>query len=86
MGPSEDPEDTKARQLERKMSLLERRRAAEDDADDLTTDLQSVYGFGGLSMLGQPGQVNKTKSRKDKIINKLSNLPGNGPTSPADRY
>jgi hypothetical protein len=58
MGPSnsEDPEDRKARLRERRLSLLENRRAAEKTSTGLTTDLGSVYGLQSLSMFGQPGK------------------------------
>lgn len=58
MGPknSENPEDLKARLRERRLSLLENRRAAEKTSTGLTTDLGSVYGLKSLSMFGQPGK------------------------------
>lgn len=64
MGPSnsEDPEDRKARLRERRLSLLENRRAAESTATGLTTDLGSVYGLRSLSMFGQAGKMRAPKA------------------------
>ena len=55
MGPKEDPDAKKNRVREQRLSLIDRRNSAEDTAGGLTTDLQSVYGLGGLSLLGQRG-------------------------------
>jgi len=55
MGPKEDPEDKKARLLERKKSTLERRRAAQKNAGGMTSDMRSVYGLDGISMFGMAG-------------------------------
>jgi hypothetical protein len=60
--PKEDPEDKKARELERQKSLWERRRASEKSATRLTTDMQSVYGLRGLSMFGTPGTATAPKT------------------------
>lgn len=42
--PKENPADKKARLRERRMSTLERARAAEDQAGGLTADLRAIYG------------------------------------------
>ncbi len=55
MGPKEDPDDKAARLRERRMSLLEQRRAGQQTAGGLTSDLRGVYGLGGLSMFGATG-------------------------------
>lgn len=55
MGPKEDPESKKARETERRQAILERRHAAEANARGLTTDLNAVYGTGGLSLFGSKG-------------------------------
>lgn len=75
--PKEDPEDKKARQLERRKSLLERRQAAEGTAGGLTTDLRAVYGVRGMSMFGMPGldpiqtpRKNPAQQMADHIVNK----------------
>lgn len=51
----EDPEDARARQVERRQSLLERRQAAEKNAGGLTNDLRAVYGLQSLFNFGQAG-------------------------------
>lgn len=43
-GPTESEEEKRARERERRQSLLERRDAAQSDAGDLTQDLARVYG------------------------------------------
>lgn len=57
MGPQnkEDPADKAARLRERRVSLLENRRAAQETSKGLTTDVGSVYNLGALSMFGQKG-------------------------------
>ena len=55
MGPKEDPQAKKDRERERRLSLLDRRQAAEKTAGGLTSDLRSVYGLRGLSMFGKRG-------------------------------
>ncbi len=62
--PKEDPEDEKARELERQKSLWERRRASEKSATRLTTDMQSVYGLRGMSMFGTPGTTVAPAAKK----------------------
>lgn len=42
--PKEDPADKAARLRERRMSLLERRTAAQNNAAGMTSDLRAVYG------------------------------------------
>ena len=56
-GPKEDPDDKKDRLRERRLSLLERRRAAEKNAGGLTTDLRGVYGLGGIPLIGARGNA-----------------------------
>lgn len=53
--PKEDAADKAERARERRMSLLERRRAAQRNAADMTTDVSRVYGLGGLRNLGMTG-------------------------------
>lgn len=55
MGPKEDPQAKKDRLRERRLSLLDRRKTAEETAGGLTSDLASVYGLRGLSMFGTRG-------------------------------
>lgn len=45
MTPKENPEDRKARELERKRASMERRKATEELAAGLTSDLRGVYGL-----------------------------------------
>lgn len=61
-GPKEDPEDKKARMLERRQSLLERRNAAEQNAGGLTNDLRAVYGIQSLFNFGRTGTKPKTST------------------------
>lgn len=48
--PKENPEDKKERERERRISLLERRREAEETAGGLTEDIRAVYGTRGTSL------------------------------------
>lgn len=48
--PKEDPADKAERLRERRISMLERRRAAEETASALTNDIRAVYGNRGVSM------------------------------------
>lgn len=54
-GPGESEDDRKARLRERRLSLLERRRSAEEGAGGLTTDLRAVYGLQNLWNYGRRG-------------------------------
>lgn len=65
-GPSEDPEEKKARLLERQRATLERRRAAQESAGSLTTDYQNVYGLQSLFNFGQAGAAPKPKAPSPK--------------------
>lgn len=80
MGPSnsEDPEDRKARLRERRLSLLENRRAAEKTSTGLTTDLGSVYGLQSLSMFGKPGAARR--HRRQHRRRRPSRIWGGKPT------
>jgi hypothetical protein len=49
--PKEDPQDKQARLRERELATRERNRAAQSNAQSLTSDLRGVYG---LSMFGMP--------------------------------
>lgn len=49
--PKENPKDKAARLRERQLSQRERNRAAQSNAQSLTSDLRGVYG---LSMFGMP--------------------------------
>lgn len=42
--PKEDPADKKARLRERRLSEIDRRTAAQENAAGLTSDLRSIYG------------------------------------------
>ena len=53
--PKEDPKAKADRERERRLSTIERRRSAQDEADDMTSDLRSVYGLNALSMFGRAG-------------------------------
>ena len=53
--PKEDPKDKAARERERRMTELDRARAAQKEAAGLTTDLRSVYGLRSMSLFGTPG-------------------------------
>tara|TARA_R110000851_G_scaffold308778_1_gene467891 strand:+ start:24666 stop:24884 length:219 start_codon:yes stop_codon:yes gene_type:complete len=60
MGPKEDRDAKKDRLREQRLSLIDRRKSAEETAGGLTTDLRSVYGLGGLSLIGQRGTKKAT--------------------------
>lgn len=47
----ESPEDQAARLRERRISSIERDRASQMTAKDLTSDLKSVYGFRGIPLM-----------------------------------
>lgn len=64
MQPKEDPEAKKDRLRERRISLIERRNAAEQSASGLTSDLRGVYGLSGLSLFGVPGAKPKPAAAK----------------------
>lgn len=66
MQPKEDNADKADRLRERKLSLLERRRSAEENASGLSTDLGSVYGLEGIPLLGSVGKA-KAKTVKKPI-------------------
>lgn len=55
MKPKEDPKDKAARLRERRISEIEQRQAAQQQASGLSSDLTSVYGFTGrgLSMFAK---------------------------------
>lgn len=59
--PKEDPEDKKARLRERRMSLLEQSRTAQNSARDMTDDIRGTYGLGGLSLFGTRGSFTAPK-------------------------
>ncbi|GLO70338.1 hypothetical protein VWZ88_12550 [Phaeobacter sp. JH20_36] len=65
----ENPEDRKARTRDRRISLLENRRAAQGTAEGLTTDLGGVYGLQSLSMFGRPG-TGGTPTPQPKAVTK----------------
>ena len=48
--PKEDPQDKAARLRERRMATLERDRATQQTAGDLTADLRAVYGLRGIPL------------------------------------
>lgn len=50
MKPKEDPKDKAARLRERRISEIEQRQAAQQQASGLSSDLASVYGFTGLGL------------------------------------
>lgn len=50
--PKEDPADKAARLRERRLSGLDRNRAAQEQAGQLTSDLRAIYGFRGLPLGG----------------------------------
>lgn len=60
--PKEDPEDTKERERERRRSILERRRATEEQADGVTSDMRSVYGISGTNNFSGKAAVGKKSS------------------------
>jgi hypothetical protein len=45
MKPKEDPEDRKARLRERRLTDIERARALQENAADLTSELRAIYGL-----------------------------------------
>jgi len=77
MGPKnkEDPADKAARLRERRVSLLENRRAAQGTAEGLTTDYGSVYNLGALSMFGQKGTGRSNLGTAPAPTNRKSTTP-----------
>lgn len=53
--PKEDPQAKADRERDRRLATLDRRDSAQQEADDMTTDLRSVYGLSALSMFGRSG-------------------------------
>lgn len=70
--PEEDPKDKRDRQRERRMSLLERRRSAQQNASDMTTDVARVYGLGGLRNLGATGTIGMRNSSGGSPMNMIN--------------
>ena len=54
--PKEDPEAKAQRERERRLAKLDRSRAAQDEANDLTRDLRAVYGLSALRSYGKAGR------------------------------
>lgn len=73
--PKEDPQAKADRERDRRLATLDRRDSAQQEADDMTTDLRSVYGLSALSMFGRAGQKQPARS------NNLSLLKGRLATS-----
>lgn len=49
MGPKEDPADRAARLRERRISELERMRAAQENAAGMGAEMRSIYGMKGVT-------------------------------------
>lgn len=69
--PEEDPKDKRDRRRERRMSLIERRNAAQRTAEDLTTDVSRVYGLGGLRGLGQTGTIGMSRVGGGSVFDQI---------------
>lgn len=54
--PKEDPEAKAQRERERRLAELDKSRGAQDEANDLTSDLRAVYGLNALRSYGTAGR------------------------------
>lgn len=59
--PKEDPQAKADRERDRRLAEIDRRDSAQQEADDMTTDLRSVYGLSALSMFGRSGSKRETR-------------------------
>lgn len=53
--PKEDPIEQQERLRQRRQALLDRNRAARENAASLGSDIRATYGLGGLSAFGTRG-------------------------------
>lgn len=77
--PKEDPQAKADRERDRRLAEIDRRDSAQQEADDMTTDLRSVYGLSALSMFGRTGSkpVQKTTTSRAPANSMFNNVRRN---------
>lgn len=64
--PKEDPEAKAQRERERRLAQIDKSRTAQDEAEDLTTDLRAVYGLSALRSYGQSAPRGTTTGKSNR--------------------